>query len=73
MIAYLSADERGLFYDAPRLRVMNADGGGSRVVPGVEEGLEAIVWAPSRRYHATPWAGKNRHQDCAGRLDLPDR
>ncbi len=62
LIAYLSADERGLFYNAPRLRVMNADGSGSRLVPGVEEGLEAIAWAPdsSALYATYPWAGKNR-------------
>ena len=72
MIAYLSADERGLFYDAPRLRVMNADGGGSRVVPGVEEGLEAIVWAPDSGaiYATTHGPGRIPSRGCAGRLDL---
>ena len=74
MIAYLSADERGLFYDAPRLRVMNADGSGSRVVPGVEEGLEAIVWAPdSSAICVTHGPGRIDAQSCAGRLDLTDR
>jgi dipeptidyl aminopeptidase/acylaminoacyl peptidase len=62
MIAYLSADERGLYYNAPRLRVMNADGSGDRRVPGVDEGLESIAWAPdsSAIYATYPQAGKNR-------------
>jgi dipeptidyl aminopeptidase/acylaminoacyl peptidase len=62
LIAYLSADERGLYYNAPRLRVMNADGSGDRRVPGVDEGLESIVWAPdsSALYATYPQAGKNR-------------
>ena len=62
MIAYLSSDDRGLFYDAPRLTVMNLDGSGSRVIRGVEEGIEGIAWAPdsSAVYVTYPWGGKNR-------------
>lgn len=62
MIAYLSSDERGLFYNAARLRVMNVDGSGPRAIPGVDEGIEAIAWAPdsSALYLTYPRAGKNR-------------
>ena len=62
MIAYLSSDERGLFYNAPRLRVMNVDGSSVRAVPGIDEGIEAIAWAPdsSALYVTYPQGGKNR-------------
>ena len=62
MIAYLGWDERGLFYGAPRLHVMNVDGSGVRRIGGVDEGLEAIAWAPdsSAIFVTYPQAGKNR-------------
>ncbi|MEO7602376.1 MAG: S9 family peptidase [Sphingomicrobium sp.] len=62
MIAYLSSDERGLYYNAARLRVMNVDGSGDRLIAGVDEGLEGIIWAPdsSALYATYPWGGKNR-------------
>jgi dipeptidyl aminopeptidase/acylaminoacyl peptidase len=62
MIAFLSADERGLFYNAPRLRVMNVDGSSVRAIPGIDEGIEALVWAPdsSALYVTYPQGGKNR-------------
>jgi dipeptidyl aminopeptidase/acylaminoacyl peptidase len=62
MVAYLGWDERGQFYGAPRLHVMNIDGTGTRRIGGVDEGLEAIAWAPdsSALYVTYPQAGKNR-------------
>ena len=62
MIAYLSSDERGLFYNAARLRVMNVDGSGVRSIGGVDEGIDAIAWAPdsSALYVTYPQGGKNR-------------
>lgn len=62
-IAYLGYDERGLYYSAPRLNVMNLDGSGARAISNaLDEGIESAAWASdSRSIYATyPRAGTNR-------------